>query len=262
MPDVIFARPRDVYDSYTDLMRLITLSGFPLIYIDEIDADSDNVYIFSTPSTHWHDGIERHGWDNPRARIIYYNIEWYTDVDYRAIPGVELWCADKWYAERYGMKYVPLGSHPDLPGASVERCPKVYDLATLMYVHGRREGLINQMISTGLRMSGNAWGGERHEKILHSAAFLHIHQWDYAPCVPPQRFALAAAYRKPVICENAADRGLFAENHGVLWCDYQHMSVFAKQRSADLNLLQDCGETMFHVLCEEYSFRKNVERAL
>jgi hypothetical protein len=74
---VIFARSDQTYDSYSDLLRLIELSGFPLVTLGDIDPTSDNVYIFSTPQTYWHDGTERRGWPAARARIIYYNIEWY-----------------------------------------------------------------------------------------------------------------------------------------------------------------------------------------
>lgn len=47
MPEIIFARPRWDYNSYTDFYRLIELSGYPLIFFDEIDPDSSNCYVMT-----------------------------------------------------------------------------------------------------------------------------------------------------------------------------------------------------------------------
>lgn len=260
MANIIFARPDHFYDSYQDYWRIVELSGFPIITIGDIDPDSDNVYIFSTPATHWHDGTERHGWPGARARIIYYNIEWYTDVDYKGIPGVEVWSADKWHADKIGAKYVLFGSHPDLPTAPLQDCPATFDYATLMYAWGRRDTALHHMREAGVRLTPNAWGQERHDLIQQSKGFVHVHQWDYAPTVAPQRFALAAAYRKPVVSELVADKGLMSEVQG-LWCDYEYLPTFAKLWKDD-NRLSDLGAALHYLLVEKYPFRRCIENAL
>src|SRR4051812_7712427 len=102
MVEPIFAHPRWDYQSYADYKKLIDLSGFKSCYMDEMDLESDNTYIFSTPDTHW-----MGGWPDAKCRIIYYCFEWYLDCDYSSIPNVETWTTDKSWAERIGAKYVP-----------------------------------------------------------------------------------------------------------------------------------------------------------
>src|SRR5690606_2822228 len=112
MPSIIFARTCTPYDSYQDFWRLVELSGFPTCFVDEIDVDSNNVYIFSP-----NNGETTNGWPEGRARIIHYQLEWETHTNDSGPlpPGVsEKWTMDKWHAERIGARYVPIGSHPDL----------------------------------------------------------------------------------------------------------------------------------------------------
>ena len=47
MTDIIFAKPVRHYDSYTDFWRLVELSGFPTIYVNEIDITKPGIYITS-----------------------------------------------------------------------------------------------------------------------------------------------------------------------------------------------------------------------
>lgn len=260
MSDIIFARSREHYDSYMDLHRLITLSGFPLIYMDEIDPDSDNVYIFSTPQTHWHTGVERSGWPGAKARIIYWNIEWYEDQNYHNIHGVEVWSADKWHAEKIGAKYVPMGSHPDLPDAPLENCPKVWDVAMLSYFTNRRLEMKMWLEQGNISLAPNGWGQERHAILQQSHIMLNIHQHDYAFTVPPQRFALAAAYRLPVVTEHVANEGVFTHSY-MMQCDRAHMVSFIRMWRAD-HRLTDYANALHELLCVERTFRKCVEGAL
>ncbi len=260
MPDIIFARPRDNYDSYSDLWRLITLSGFPLIYIDEIDADSDNVYIFSTPSTHWHTGVERVGWPGARARIIYWNIEWYDDVSYHNIPGVEVWSADKWHADKIGAKYVPMGSHPDLPLEPLQDCPKVYDVALLAYYTNRRLEAINWLQGGNISIAPRGWGAERHSVLQQTAIMLHVHQNDGVYTVAPQRWALAAAYKMPLVTEHVAEVGIFSQSY-MMQSDRQHLTTFVRMWRGD-HRLTDYGHALHQLLCVEHTFRRCVEAAL
>lgn len=260
MPDIIFARSRDNYDSYSDLWKLVTLSGYPLIYMDEIDPDSDNVYIFSTPQTHWHTGVERNGWPGAHARIIYWNIEWYPDVTYNNIPGVEIWSADKWHADKIGAKYVPMGSHPELPDLPVEDCPKVYDVAMLSYYTNRRLETKLWLEQGNISLAPNAWGLERHSILQQSAIMLHIHQHDYAFTVAPQRWALAAAYRMPLVTEHVSDSGIFGQSH-VMQCDRPHLATFVRMWRGDHRLI-DYGNALHQLLCVEHTFKRCVEAAL
>lgn len=257
MSDVIFARPRWEYGSYSDLWRLVELSGYPLIYIDEIDAQSDNCYIFSTPATDWH-----HGWQDARARIIFYNIEWYLDVDYRSIPGVEVWSVDKAFAERIGAQYVPMGSHVDLNPTPSDKLDKLYDVVTLWAASSRRYTGYDMLQRFNVQRAPDGWGEERHKSLLQSRAMCIVHQNDTAPFTAGQRWAIAAAYRLPVISECVTDAGILAED--TIFTDLLSIGEVTASwmRIENRAKLVGRGEALHQLLCHDRTFKKSVERAL
>lgn len=263
MDEVVFARPRHTYGSYSDFWRLVELSGFPIIYMDEIDADSDNIYIFSTPDTHWHDGTYHQGYPGARARMICYNLEWYADVDYRAIPGVEIWSPDKWWAEKIGAKYVPMGSHGGLCHEDGLDWAKVYDVATLWAPSFRRYVGRGQLISHGINIAPDGWGQARHELLSQSRCMVTVHQKDGLATVAPQRWCLAAAYGLPMITETLADSGIFTATYRLM-CDLEYLGQFVQTWLApeNANALADYGHGLHQLLCERYTFRKGIEAAL
>lgn len=71
MSNILFARPRHDYGSYADFYRLIELSGYPLVYFDEIDTASDNCYIMTMINGENH-APER--WQGARARLILWDL--------------------------------------------------------------------------------------------------------------------------------------------------------------------------------------------
>jgi len=257
MGEVIFARPRWEYGSYSDLWKLVELSGYPLIYSDQMDLDSDNCYIFSTPATDWH-----HGWAGAHARIIYYSIEWYTDVDYSAIPGVEVWSADKAYAARIGAKYVPMGSHVGLNMNPTEKLEKCYDTITLWAASYRRYHGYDMLQQSHVTRAPDGWGTDRHENLLRARSLCLVHQNDNAAYVAPQRWALAAAYRLPVISEHVQDAGELAEH--TIWTDLEGIGVVTSSwmRMENRGKLIAKGEALHQKLCHDMPFRASIERAL
>jgi hypothetical protein len=261
MPSVIFARPRHEYGSYKDYFKLVELSGYPIIYKDEIDSDSDNTYILSTPDTYWHDGTERHGWPGAKARIIYYSLEWYTDVDYASIPGLaETWSPDKWFAERHGMRYVPMGGHEGLKLHPTPQNGKVYDAATLFAPCYRRYYAMGQFKNEGVTVAPNGWDEERHRILMQSYCMVQVHQHDNLPVVAPQRWVLAAAYELPMITETLGDCGIFGQSYRLM-SDLDHMGEFVRMWTRDGNeqRLADFGFALHGLLCRDYTFRKAIE---
>lgn len=270
MNDIIFARARDHYGSYSDLYRLIELSGYPLIFIDEIDAESDNCYIFSTPSTHWHDGLERVGWPGATARIIYLNLEWYTDVDYSIVPGLsEVWTGDRYWAETYHQRYVPMGGHAGLrPDEPIED-GVIYDVAWLAYESYRRMHARAQMTAYALSIAPNGWGSERHKILSHARCMVHVHQLHTnnddpigtpIATVCPLRWVLAAAYSLPMVTETLADCGIFSSSFRLMAdMDYLPQFLGTWLEPVNANLLRDFGHALNRLLCEQYTFRKSVE---
>lgn len=182
MTNVIFARPRWDYASYADFYRLIELSGYPLIFFDDIDPSSDNTYIMTILN-----GENMGGWVEPRARIILWDIEWRLDNP-AAIPGVaEVWASDRWYAEQIGARYIPFGSHHDLASPERQRNGNFdYDVATLAYAGPpRRSTAYSAMRERGLKLSPNGWGNEREHILQHSRAMCHVHQIEGVNTVAP-----------------------------------------------------------------------------
>lgn len=265
MPQVYFVKTRTAYDSYRDYFRLAELSGYPVIFCDEIDTDSDNVYIF-TPLN----GENNHGWgDNPRCTIVLHDLEWrlkesdfaWSESDLTIPPGVKrVWASDKWYAERIGAQYVPLGSHAGLAG-DTPADGQGWDIAPLSYRTGRRNAAIGDMERLGLMIAPNAWGEPRDALLKEAKTVVHIHQHDNVATVAPLRFAIAAAWRKPLISESVHDRGIFAD--AVLYADF---SVIADYTAVMVRrypeLLQAKANTLHDLLCHQNSFKSFVEAAL
>lgn len=261
MSDVIFARPRHEYDSYGDLWALVKLSGYPLIYIDEIDpTDASKTYIFSTPDAETN---FPHAFPGATARIIYWLLEWYGDVVRQ--PGIdELWAINKSFAAQIDARFVPVGSHPGLKPPEYPRYngSTLWDIAHLSYIIPRRSKVLGELQQAGLRIAPTGWGEERHHILSHSRVMIHIHQQGEYPAIAPLRTALAAAYSLPLIAEN----GWSAEPVEDVALIYKYEQLAAATRillSSDLieNLVQ-LGQMLHQRLCVERTFRYCVEAAL
>lgn len=253
---LIFARPRYNYDSYVDFYHLITLSGFPLIYLDEIDAHSNNTYIMTLVN-----GENQVGWSKATARIILWDIEWRLQGDYPRIPGVtELWASDAWYAQHIGAKYVPMGSHPRLNPTGETMDEKKWDYVGLMYMIHRRQYVRDHAAALGVNFAPDGWGHQRHQSLLSSHAMYHVHQNEDVFTIAPLRWALAAAYRLPVVAECVHDQGIL-RHISSLYCTWENMPAFLQKWAKD-SRLKEYGEALYQCLCVEHPFRFCVEGAL
>ncbi len=252
------------YESYTDFWRLVDLAGYPIIYVDEILASfsKSNTYIVTPLNGEWNKG-----WENPRARIIHFDLEWRDVNNYPAIPGVaETWASDRWYADQIGAKYVPLGSDAALAKdyPTPDYIEPIYDVALMAYLGPpRRSAMFQRLRERQIKIAPNGWGETRHKALLSSKAMLHIHQHDGINTLAPLRVALAAAYRLPVITETCNDYGILGTQHRLV-TDYQNMPAFVQDwtRLNSRHILTDYGGALHALLCRDYTFRKCVEAAL
>lgn len=251
---MIFARTRYEYPSYSDLWRLVELSGYPVVYVDQIDPDSDATYIY-TPAN----GETLNGWAQARARIILWQMEWLTE-DHQPAPGVsEVWYMDAAQAMQYEGRYVPIGSHPDLAGAGAQE-PR-YDFALMAYMEPhRRRAIADQLQERGLTFAPNGWDAARDTALRQSRAMLHIHQHNHAQGVAGLRVALAAAYGLPYISEEVPDKGIFGYSY-MLFSSYRYLADFAAMWIRETRL-QDYGLALHTLLCREKTFRRIVEGAV
>lgn len=265
MSTVSFVHTDYVYDPYKDFFELARLSGYPVISMDDVDIDSDNVYIITPLSGEW----ERR-WDHPvTATIILWDLEWrLKESDYQwpesalvTPPFVSrVWASDKWYAERIDAQYVPLGSHVGLAG-NTPADGNGWDVAPMCYRTGRRSSVVNLMQELGLMVAHNAWGEERDGILKEAKTVVHIHQHDKVPTIAPLRVAIAAAWHKPLISESVYDRGVFADC--VLYADYPELADYtALMVKRYPELLKDKANELHDLLCVKNCFRSFVEAAL
>lgn len=244
---IVFARPRHNYQSYTDLWTLVEAGGFPLIYIDEIDPqDSDTVYIYSTPDV-------SHEWKDPKARIIFWLLEWYGDYWQR--PGVaETWVSNRTFAEIYGGRFVPLGSHPML--GNPVKLEVQYDIAHMSYADiYRRRWLLDRLIEKHVKIAPNGWGEERDRTLRSTRAMLHIHQLADFPAVAPLRAAIAAAYALPLITENGWDLYPYEAIHG----SYDQLLELIPE-SLKYGDFDYYSQRIYETMCHELRFDKVVRK--
>lgn len=256
MSDIIFVKPRHDYGSYCDWWTLAQLAGYPIVYEDEIDITNPaHCYIFT-----WF-GAQSPFAEDAKARLICWNLEW---ADVPILPNVEYWSADKWYADAHGWQYVPVGSDTRLAGDfSSSFQPDLYDITLQMYrdVY-RRRAIIQQIHERGLTIAPDGWNEARHHALLQSRCQVHIHQRDEAHAVSPLRFAVAAAYRLPIITERLNSAGAY---HGVvIQASYDGLpdAVTEWLQPARRGHLLRFGEALYQRLCIDLPFKKVVESSV
>lgn len=264
MADVSFVKTHYEYDSYKDFFRLAQLSGYPVITLDAIDPDSDNTYIITPLSGEW-----EKRWDGPiKANVILWDLEWRLKESDYAWPESALvtppfvsrvWASDTWYAARIGAEYVPLGSHPGLVGTA--QTDARYDVAPLAYRTGRRNTIFGAMADQGLTLVPNSWGEARDAALKASTVVVHVHQHENVSTVAPLRYAIAAAWHKPLISEEVHNRGVFGAC--VLYATYDTLADYTALMVRHYpDLLQAKADELHDTLCISNSFRSFIDKAL
>lgn len=261
MGKTIFVRTRHRYVPYDDFFRLAELSGYPIIYVDEmLQHDSvDTTFVISPVNGEWN--TRPRGYT--QGRVILYMLEWNTDGEHNDPPCADsIWCGDKWHAEKHGYKYVPLGSHPLLNEYAEVETYKEYDAALMMYrAPPRRARIIHALYESGLKLAPDGWGIDRSRILLQSKCMAMIHQWDGLPVLPPLRMCIAAAHKLAVISETIENLGMF---YGYMDClPYEDLARMTKLIIRNPhNRLKERGEALYHLLCVGYTFKHAIERAL
>lgn len=267
MGEIIFALDPQMPQSYTDLLNMIAFNGYKTVTFGDIDPQADNCYIMPISN-----GNNAAGWQNPKARIILWDMEWRPD-EYPYIPGCEYWHMDKATADKYGVKYVPVGGDWRLGRRMLfqEEKRQAYDVAYYGYIVGvhRRELIANQLRNASISTTPvGLWDVDdsgqvtnaRNAALSHSKVYLHVHQRDDSPGVPGLRMVVAAAYKLPVVMEVCANDGIFT---GYM-VESDHGRIVQTVRAAlqDHETMRELGDALYDLLCVHYSFKRAVEAAV
>lgn len=281
MGQIIFARTRWIYDSYVDFWRLVELSEFPTVYVDEIDFQSDNLYITAPMNGDYRAHLANHAHDR-KCTLAHWLLERptpegrespadairrYTDAN-RELEAMryvdQTIVSDPLLAKITGFKYVPMGSHALLgePGND-----KQCDFIGLMAPYPRRAFLFDGgRVKTewnGMTFAPNVNGikdpGIRHGFLQKARFGLNVHN-DVHPFCEPLRFALFAAYALPVVTETIPDgtlyRGAIYEAH---YDDIPHAMRYAADH---FDSWPGAGKYLHDVMTGSHSFRRCIEGSL
>lgn len=269
--EIVFAKTRYWYDSYTDYRKLVELAGFETCYVDEMDlSNPELIYIVSPKNGELVPHLENHE-DEKEAQIFWHNLERpggsgsiqeYADdgwelVDRGLIDAVIV--SDKHLAKETGFHYVPVGGHPEFGGLGDSR---IYDIVHMTCYSYRRSPLYygpgkEREEVYGVRAAPNGWGEAKHNLQLSSKFMLNIHQ-DADPFIEPLRFVAAACYGLPIITEMVIDAFPYRE-----WKDYiqaslddlEHITKKAVEEYALSDVWRNRGRELRERMTTEFDFR-------
>ena len=225
MTEIRFVRTRHFYESYQDFFRLVELSGFETIFVDELDISKEGVYIVCPMNGEWRTHIDNQYGKIINAHLILWNLERPASAGgtIGAVPlyGIqnrellygrwedgrrarmnfvnEVWVSDRHLADNTQLRFVILGSDEGLGEPGEE---KHFDFCHMSNEIPRRTGVYSKFKLSSI--GPNSWGQERNDVLRASRFGLNIHQDTYN-FQEPLRFALFAAYGLPIISEDLFD---------------------------------------------------------
>jgi hypothetical protein len=281
--DVIFAHPRAGYGSYTDYKRLVELSGFPIVYVDQVNFQQPNTVYVTTPlNGEWKPFRDKYRDVDKKAKIVWWSLERPgseegTDGMMDFIYGTkkllddyyfdEVWITDRYLWKHINdkrVRFVVLGSHLGLSGGKTIAQAFDHDVIHLSYLTGRRSNIVGHLKQEGIRIADNGWGEDRHDKLIHTRFMLNVHQDDW-PVIEPLRFALAAAYAIPVISESMEDPFPYSRggvNHHFTQIRYHSLVPLIKRMCHESYAPHRAmGLRMYDLMTTEYEFGRQVRKA-
>jgi len=255
---IIFVRTRHNYGSYVDFFRLAELSGYPIIYVDQmLQHDSkDTTFIISPVNGEWNFTTK----GTFKARMILWQLEWNWDGEHNTPACVdEVWNSDKSHAIKSGFKYVPMGGHWGL-NEDINENPKRYDVAQISYQTPRRQVITQQLQQQGLTLAPNSglWKSARSTALMQSKLMVHTHQRDDTKGAAPLRWCIAAAHKMPLLTETLPDAGIFDARY-IMQARYETLASVAAGLVNEQWVLEDYSHALYQLLCVDYTFKKSVE---
>jgi len=266
---IVFARTDYTYDSYSDFWRLVELAGYPIVNVSDIRFDEDVTYIFTPmngqiPAHLASDTVGDRA--TKRCRIVWWNLEYHSTEEHSLSKGLDagyplvdaVWVSDMWIAAQDPRTtHVMLGGDKRLRVA-IHGAEKAFDVAHMSYIHGRREGIFADLRARGRSLAPAGWGIERAAALSASRLMLHVHQYP-TPVMAPLRACLAAAYKLPMVVETLADPGIYRDT--LYLAGYDDLVNEVERALRDPGLVER-GERLYRLLCEDRTFRDEVERGI
>jgi hypothetical protein len=270
--EIIFCKTRHVYDSYADYHKLVELSGFKSCFVDEIDFAKEIFYIVSPINgefrPHMAHMTQKVPSDQKKCKVAWWNLERPDSTDgnmtLSQCDDVIRLCDFTFVSDRYyqtldnRMTYVMMASHAGL--AESQPSNYLFDFCHLSYISHRRTHVIGPLIDAKYKIGPNSWGKERDFVLTHSKSMLNIHQTP-SPIGEPLRFALAAAYKIPLITETLSDPYPLTHGDDCLITDLKNLHANLKNW-LHMAGLKNVGQNLHNRLCVETNFRKEVEETV
>jgi len=273
MTEIIFCKPVHHYDSYTDFWKLVELSEFPIVRVDEIDITRDGIYITAPMNGDYKEYIsgqieKQISSGLPRlAHLICWNLErpagsgstgqyakdcfeWFET---RLVD--EVWVSDPALADETQLRYVALGSDYGL-GEPSEKIS--YDFTHMSVEIPRRMEIYKHFGEA--QIGQNAWGDERHNILQASKFALNVHQDNYPFC-EPLRIALFAAYGLPIISEKLLSGYPYGDSI-VQFAYHDLVSGLKTALNDDYGQWLERGLALRELLCDNLQFGKVVRQAV
>ena len=262
-------------ESYCDYHHMIALSKYETCELNEIDYQSDNVYIWSSHIGNPTQVFMHAEAKSRKCKLVFWNIEWPNWIDGQLVGfegsdylGIEAHVDEMWVSDKYilsllhrfkpdvahKIKFVFLGGHKDFGEQSDAHREIKYDFTHFMYITGIRGQKFHLLQEHGFRMAPNGYGSERLEGLLHSRWGLHLHQNSLA-CISPQRFMLFASYCLPIITDYCGDPSPYMVfQDALIHFDPRKSSVMNKE------MRREAVEYNYYLVTEKCTFRKEVDR--
>jgi hypothetical protein len=217
--EIIFVKTRWHYESYCDFWKLVTLSGFPTCYTDEIDISKEVIYLVSPYNGEWVPAVTSKDFFHRKARLYMLNLErpsgagsWekYIADNTELIQfGYfdDILVGDRYLADQTGFPYMLIGGHENFCNLG-NNYNRVYDLITLSCYSLARAWMFQTPERLYRRLGGmkiapniTASNGVRDVLLKGTKAMLNIHQ-DGLAISEPLRMILAVMYGLPIFTED------------------------------------------------------------
>lgn len=269
--NITFVKTRWNYDSYADYWKLIELSGFPICYVDEMDVyDSDKVYIISPMNGEMLEFMTPERRNDKKAYLIQWNLERPSGsgnvAEYRASNQLlleqkyfnEVMVSDMALSADTGFGYQCLGSHPKLQ--ELDNYHKMFDIIHLSCYSPTRSWMFDSPSVPKSRIgkltvAANGWGDVKIANLAFSRVMLAWHQ-DTFPYIEPLRYALAAAYKLPLIVQYS--KMCYPYNSCVRSISYPR--ELEESFVSIITSYKMLSEEIYNLMCVEHTFESEVRK--